>query len=50
MPHFSIYPTSEFLKELRKESEDQGRSINNLILFILKKYITEKKSGGIGNA
>ncbi len=40
----TIYPDKELQKKLNKEAEEQKRSLNNLILFILASYF-EKKNG-----
>ena len=44
MDRLTIYPDEELQKKLNKEAEEQKRSLNNLILFILASYF-EKKHG-----
>ena len=44
MDRLTIYPDKELQKKLNKEAEEQKRSLNNLILFILASYF-EKKHG-----
>jgi len=39
METISIYPDKELKEKLKKEAEKEHRSLNNFILFILKKYI-----------
>ena len=44
MDRLTIYPNKELQKKLNKEAEEQKRSLNNLILFILASYF-EKENG-----
>jgi len=44
MDRLTIYPNKELQKKLNKEAEEQKRSLNNLILFILASYF-ENKNG-----
>jgi len=39
----TIYPDKKLQKKLEKEAEKQGRSLNNLILFIINSFF--KKHG-----
>jgi len=38
MDRLTIYPNKDLQKKLNKEAEEQKRSLNNLILFILASY------------
>jgi len=38
MERITIYPKKELKEKLDKEAKVQGRSLNNLILFILNKF------------
>ncbi len=38
MEKITIYPKEKLVNKLKKEKETQGRSMNNLILFIINKY------------
>lgn len=40
----TIYPDKELLKKLKQEADDQDRSLNNLIVLILKEW-GKKKDG-----
>ena len=44
MDRLTIYPDKDLQKKLNKEAEEQKRSLNNLILFILASYF-ENKNG-----
>ncbi|GEM_PF-5851366 len=39
MEIISIYPNKELKKELEEIAKKEQRSMNNLVLFILKKYV-----------
>ena len=43
MERITIYPKKELRTKLDKEAEKEERSLNNLILLILKKYFKEGK-------
>lgn len=38
MERITIYPDKELKKKLDKEAKEQDRSLNNLILMILKNF------------
>lgn len=38
----TIYPNKELREKLEELSKKEKRSMNNLVLFILEKYIEEK--------
>ena len=44
MDRLTIYPDKKLQEKLNKEAEEQKRSLNNLILFILASYF-ENKNG-----
>jgi predicted HicB family RNase H-like nuclease len=39
MNNLTIYPDKELRKQLEKKCEEENRSLNNLIITILKKYV-----------
>ena len=39
MNNLTIYPDKELRKQLKKKCEEENRSLNNLIITILKKYV-----------
>lgn len=43
MEIISIYPDKKLKKELEELAKKEQRSMNNLILLILRKYIEEQK-------
>ena len=43
MQGISIYPNKELRKELDEICKEEQRSFNNLVLFILKKYVESKR-------
>jgi len=42
MDRLTIYPHKDLQKKLNKEAEEQKRSLNNLILFIIASYFSKK--------
>jgi len=42
MDRLTIYPDENLQKKLNKEAEDQKRSLNNLVLFIIASYFEGK--------
>ncbi len=42
MKGISIYPDVELRKKLDKISNEENRSFNNLVIFILKKYVKKE--------
>jgi len=43
MNRLTIYPDEELLKKLNKEAEEQKRSLNNFILFVLASYFEKRE-------
>lgn len=41
MKRLTIYPKEDLKNKLQEESKKQGRSVNNLILFILNNYFKQ---------
>lgn len=42
MDRLTIYPDEELQKKLNKEAQEQKRSLNNLVLFIVASYFENK--------
>ena len=40
----TIYPDEKLHKKLEKEAEKQGRSLNNLILFIINSFFKKNET------
>ena len=43
MDNLTIYPDKELREQLEKICEKENRSLNNLVLTILKKYVKENQ-------
>lgn len=41
----TIYPKQDLRDSLNEEAKEESRSMNNLILFIINKYMEDKKNG-----
>lgn len=39
MDNLTIYPNEKLRKQLKEICEEENRSLNNLIIIILKKYV-----------